>query len=101
MLETLTSESFAPHVETVFRLGPEGAAGLELTLVSATPVGQARRAERFRERAFSVIFLGPPQAPVLPQQIYRLEHGALGVLEIFLVPIGAEEGRMRYEAVFN
>lgn len=101
MLDTLTADTFAPHVGTPFRLALEGAGELELTLSSATAVGEARRAARFRERAFSVIFLGPPGARALPQQIYRLEHAALGALEIFLVPIGREEGRIRYEAVFN
>jgi hypothetical protein len=33
--------------------------------------------------------------------MYRLEHPELGVLDIFLVPLGPEEGRMRYEAIFG
>jgi hypothetical protein len=40
--------------------------------------------------------------PVQPQQVQELEHDELGHLAIFLVPIGSDEnGRMRYEAVFN
>lgn len=38
----------------------------------------------------------------LPQATYRLEHGELGALEIFLVPLGpGPDRRMRYEAVFS
>lgn len=57
---------------------------------------------------FALVFHGPSE-PVLPQGMYRLEHQDLGVLELFLVPIGPDlpaepEGRpagMRYEAVFG
>ncbi|MDX6508976.1 MAG: hypothetical protein QOG81_728, partial [Gaiellaceae bacterium] len=37
----------------------------------------------------------------LPQQIYRFDHDELGTLEIFIVPIGTDEGGVRYEAVFT
>jgi hypothetical protein len=37
----------------------------------------------------------------LPQRIYRVEHGELGAMEIFLVPIGPDEVAHRYEAVFT
>lgn len=100
MLETLTAGSFTPHVGTTFRLDTP-AGGLDLTLVSAIPVGEARRGGKVRERAFSVLFLGPSAAPILPQATYSLEHEALGRLEIFLVPIGREGDRIQYEAVFN
>lgn len=102
MLETLTAGSFIPHVGTAFRLSSSALpAGLDFSLVSATPVGESRRGGQVRERAFSVIFLGPPGAPILPQATYHLEHEALGRLEIFLVPVGREGDRIQYEAVFN
>jgi hypothetical protein len=37
----------------------------------------------------------------LPQRTYTLENEALGAHDIFLVPIGREGERTRYEAVFN
>lgn len=37
----------------------------------------------------------------LPQATYRIENANLGVLEVFLVPIGPDESGMRYEATFN
>jgi hypothetical protein len=37
----------------------------------------------------------------LQQHIYRLEHEQLGALALFLVPLGPEQGRMRYGAIFN
>lgn len=102
MLETLTADSFTPLVGTAFRLSSSAVpAGLDLSLVSATPVGEARRGGKVREHAFSVLFLGSPGAPILPQGIYRLDHDALGSLDLFLVPVGREGDRIQYEAVFN
>jgi hypothetical protein len=49
---------------------------------------------------FSLVFRGGPSPP-LPQRIYRVEHEALGALDIFLVPIGPDEVGQRYEAVFT
>ena len=49
---------------------------------------------------FSLYFVGPGDF-YLPQSIYRMEHDALGTLEIFIVPVGKEEAGYRYEAVFN
>lgn len=53
-----------------------------------------------RQEPFSLAFSAQP--PVREQRIYRLEHAALGSVDLFLVPIGREpDGRIRYEAVFN
>ena len=53
-----------------------------------------------REQPFSLLFRGPLR-PLLPQQITTLEHDTLGVLEIFIVPVGPDEYGQRYEAIFN
>jgi hypothetical protein len=94
-LATLTIDDFIPCVGQVFRLAHEGGA-LEFVLLRADLSG-ARASQR---AGFSLEFLGPG-APVLPQQTYGLKHSALGVLEIFLVPLGQKEGGVRYEAVFG
>jgi len=49
---------------------------------------------------FSVVFRANDDA-VLEQQIYRINHETLGDLDLFIVPIGADEKGMRYEAVFS
>ena len=50
----------------------------------------------------SLIFAGS-SSPLLPQQLYQMEHEKLGTLQLFVVPIGPDpEGqRMRYEVAFN
>lgn len=102
MLETLTAETFAPKVGSTFRIVLDEALTLdaELETVEAAGAGHFEAARVAGQREpFSIVFRGPAE-PVLPQQIYRLEHDELGVLELFLVPIAQDEGGTRYEAVF-
>lgn len=96
MLEKLTVDTFHPHVGTTFRV--ELGDGLELVLGDARahegetggPTGRSQ---------FSLTFQGPPE-PVLPQQIYPLDHPILGHLDLFLVPLAAGPEGATYEAVF-
>lgn len=97
MSDPLSREHFAEHLGDTFRLEAEGSTG-SLTLLEASPLeSTARKDER---EPFSLVFRGAKEE-VLPQRIYRLEHEALGSLDIFLVPIGPDGEGMRYEAVFN
>lgn len=99
MLDKLTHADFARHVHETFRTQVDGAT-VDLELSAAEPLARGREHGTHRQ-PFSLIFRGP-KAPPLAQQIYRLEHPAMGALEIFLVPIGPDEGgTLRYEAVFN
>jgi hypothetical protein len=103
MLETFTQATFTPHLGTTFRMCLDAAPGLDVALVSVTPwqPHDAGSAAAPRPRTpFSVIFRGP-RMPVLPQRIYTMEHGQLGVFSLFLVPIGPDQHGMCYEAVFN
>jgi hypothetical protein len=96
MLERLTADDFRPHLGDRFLLHADDATTFDLELVHVT---EAARAGTGRT-PFSIAFRGPLES-VLPQRIYRLEHVALGALEIFIVPIGPDEAGMRYEAVFT
>ena len=99
MLEDLTPASFLPHVGTQFAVAADGSPTLTLTLASVDVF--AERSGARRTQPFSLLFAGPAE-PTLPQRIHRLEHPAIGTLEIFLVPVGpGPEGSARYEAVFN
>ena len=93
-MQDLTVEQFARHVNESFTVN--GEARTPLVLVEAAERGGARPGGRQR---FVLLFHGPP-APVLPQATYRFEHPAFPSLEIFIVPVGPEGDRMRYEAVF-
>jgi hypothetical protein len=70
---------------------------LPLKLTEARPLGT--RPESIRE-PFSLTFvLGRPLR--LPQNIYKMRHATLGEMEIFLVPIAADQSSSTFEAVFN
>jgi Domain of unknown function (DUF6916) len=99
VLDKLTCADFAPHVGEAFRIvAPSGeVVGTELTEATAL---RAADPPPPRRRGFSLVFLGP-QGSRLPQGTYRVENDRMGSMELFLVPIGAREGRVCYEAVFN
>jgi hypothetical protein len=87
----LALASFAGRVGEAFRVTtPE----VELTLSEVESLADAPAPGSSRA-PFSIVFTGPVGSD-LPQQIYRLEHEALGSLDVFLVPIGPA----RYQAVF-
>ena len=91
-LDTLTAADFEPLRGDRFRIDPGDAPGFDAELVDVTEIAR----EPGGRAPFSLVFQGGP-APPLPQRIHRVEHAALGALEIFLVPIGPD----RYEAVFT
>ena len=73
-----------------------GTAPHAASLIEAHALGR----DQLGRQAFSLVFEGPA-APVLPQQIYRLEHPAMDAMEMFLVPVGLSTNGVRYEAVFT
>lgn len=99
MLQDLTPAAFEAHQGTPFHIHYGAESPLEATLQ------EVKRHEKHpgpRTEPFSLYFRGALR-PVLPQGIYRVEHEALGTMEIFLVPVGPDPQRqgMVYEAVFN
>jgi hypothetical protein len=94
-LDDLTVDHFAPLVGDAFELDAGGESPLALVLVEAAPAGEPHAARA----PFSLAFDGPSQ-PLLPQAIYPLKHAALGVLEIFIVPLARNASATRYEAIF-
>lgn len=99
MLDRLLSTDFAPHLRQMFLVRLEGAEPVPLELVSVTELGPAARPGS--RPPFALHFLGPASPRYLAQHIYPLEHDQLGALDLFLVPLGPESGRMRYEAIFT
>jgi hypothetical protein len=95
-LENLNLKLFREHLHSNFKV-QDGAAGtLLLELVDAIEGNTSPKLE-----LFSVYFRGP-FTPRLPQQIHRLEHEKLGVVEIFLTPIEADQEKGTiYESVFH
>jgi hypothetical protein len=101
MIEKLTSADFAPHVHETFRIRLDDDVSIDLELIAVTDLNPATTAQPDGRRPFSIEFLGPTSQQYLVQHIYRLEHLTFEALEIFLVPLGWQAGRMCYEAIFN
>jgi hypothetical protein len=77
---------------------------VEASPLSVVPVERDRPASdgapQFRRVPFSLTFLGPRES-LLEQRTYRFDHATLGTHAIFIVPIGADERGVSYQAVFN
>jgi hypothetical protein len=98
MLESLDVTSFAGRIGEPFRIVMDDATLLTTRLIEVTPAVTSARTHG--RTPFSLVFRSTPGAP-LPQRIYRIHHDELGVLDLFLVPIGPDDDGMRYEAVFS
>lgn len=98
----LNIEDFTPHVGTAFTVPnvPPEHRPYAIELTSAEPIAVVEGAPK--TDPFSLVFEGTA-ALQLPQGVYDFEHDALGVVSIFIVPLGPQSpgGPMRYQAIFN
>jgi hypothetical protein len=92
MPELLHVADFVPHLHSTFRV--ETPIALELELAGIDDLSNAQMEQ------FSLEFTGP-ESPWLRQGTYKLHHAKMGEPEIFLVPLGPREGKMRYQAIFS
>ena len=101
-LELLDAARFSPLVDDTFDVGIDGnVVATPTQLVLKDVVETTGSPDSSRRIPFTLTFTGPA-GDHLPQGLYELTHPTLGAVEIFLVPIGPrDDGRHRYEAVFN
>jgi len=99
VLDAATAETFKPHVGDIFKMLVDEAVAVDARLVEVKQAEWAFSPER-RRTPFSLYFQTAAQQ-VWPQRIYRLQHPALGDVEIFLVPTARNAEGVLYEAVFN
>ena len=94
----LVPDTFSGHIGTSFTATPTFAGEpLELVLSECETNPPNPVSDR---RPFSLIFRADtPDA--LPQQIFELAHTEIGEVALFLVPLGPQDGRMRYQAVIS
>ncbi len=88
----LSLGDFEPHLHTRFHVKIEGNYELELAEINDHSNEQVEQ--------FSLIFKGAA-SPWLRQGSYKLTHSQLREWEVFLVPLGPENGQMHYQAVFS
>ena len=94
--------TFKALVNSRFRVAVSAAAVVELELIEAEFVGEVAPARAGAPRCenFSLIFAGAA-GDALTQKTYRFSHEKIGSFDLFIVPIAAERGMIRYQAVFN
>lgn len=95
MVEVLKNSDYAEHLNSKFQMRLDEATVLEVELVEVTTHGASATPYQF-----SLKFAAPLNAPVR-QGIFKLEHEKLGEQQLFLVPVGKDNQRLYYEAVFN
>jgi hypothetical protein len=76
-----------------------GGSAVPVELIEVRDLG-ARASEGGTLDNYALLFRAQDKSHV-PQGIYGIEHQAIGLLELFLVPIGPDAAGMRYEAIFN
>ena|SRR2546423_13136224 len=99
-IEHFTSATFNEHQRTKFLLRYQPAQDQPTATLEIELIEVSARTPTARQDRFSLLFRGP-QAPLLEQGMYRMEHAALGALDLFIVPVGVDEIGIHYEAVFN
>jgi hypothetical protein len=99
MTELLHSTDFKSQLNQIFSIRLNDATTIDLQLVSVKELGAATGTGT--RAPFSLHFLGPVSQQYLRQNTYQMVNETLGTLDIFIVPLGAEAGRMRYEAIFT
>ncbi|HEX8772063.1 MAG TPA: twin-arginine translocation signal domain-containing protein [Pyrinomonadaceae bacterium] len=96
----LSKATFTPHVNTAFVVQSGRAKAVEVKLVQVNSTGPTPDRQIAGKECFSLIFSGQQR---LSQDVYKIQHPALGKFDLLLVPIGKEKkgkGQL-YEAVIN
>lgn len=91
----MTKAEFEPFIGEKMHLSINGKRVMSVELVTITDRSSAH------VDAFSLMFRGSNH-PVLGHQTYRLQHPAMGELDLFLGPVSVRHtDGVYYEAVFN
>ena len=99
-LAIISAEDFEACQRQSFLIHVDKTRSINSTLVEVKKL--KGHAGREGNTPFSVLFHAAEYVEI-PQNIYRVENGKIGELELFLVPVGPDPdaGGMCYEAVFN
>lgn len=101
-MEQLTHTDFEPYINQQFLIHYGADEPLEVELVQVSLLGREPTPEEGHRQAFALLFCSSIKDKYLIQQIYDLEHEALGRLSLFLVPLGPDtDGQQQYEAIFT
>lgn len=94
-VKDISRDEYAERLNEDFTVhfGPEHPVTMKLIEVTSEE-------ERHRQKTFSLLFAAPMNTPA-EQGLLVLENEKLGQAELFMVPVGIEDGTMLFESVFN
>ncbi len=98
-LEKFTSTDFSSHLNQPFKLVVDSFPPMLLQLRSVRSINNNEENGRVHPSTsqFVVVFHGPLR-PLLPKQIYCIEHPMMGKIRLLFVPMGPSGGSMQYQA---
>jgi Domain of unknown function (DUF6916) len=106
-VKDLTLETFAPHVNTLFRITRQDASACDLELVEAVDLSKPHDHNSGANSSapcmevFSLLFRGPA-GDCISQESYEFSHPQLGRFTIFITPVVGEDTKYHhYQALFN
>jgi hypothetical protein len=97
-LDKLTSTDFSAHLNQPFTLELETLPPILLQLRAVQKLdSEGEISALYRSVRFAVVFNGPLR-PILPQQVYSIQHPTMGHLNLLFTPIGPSGVSMQYKA---
>lgn len=95
--EKPTSTDFSSHLNQPFKLEVGSLPPILLQLRAVRNLQGPENGHYIKTNEFVVFFNGPLR-PLLPRQVYCLEHPILGKLKLLFVPVGPSGRSMQYQA---
>ena len=97
-LEKFTSTDFSSHLNQPFKLVVHSLPPMLLQLRSVRSINNEENGRyQAASNQFVVVFHGPLR-PLLPKQVYCIEHPTMGKIRLLFVPMGPSGGSMQYQA---
>lgn len=90
-----TKEQWFGHANETFHASGQGLSDAKALLIECRDIVNDDVQE-----TFALVFQMPPDVPAV-QGIYQLQNETIGALDLFLVPIRADEQGLYLEALFN
>lgn len=98
VLEKLTSSDFSAHLNQPFMLELETLPPILLQLRAVQKLDNGEPTSlTYAQGPFAIVFNGPLR-PILPQQVYSIQHPTMGQLQLLFTPIGPQGASMQYKA---
>jgi hypothetical protein len=95
MADTITKAAFQATIGTSYRVLLSADIAAELNLIQVRELSSAPGYE-----TFALDFRGSLESR-MEQGTYAMEQESIGKLDVFIVPVGADDKSFYYEAVFN